>query len=215
MVDDLVAGAVEPRRQHALRDGQTDGVGEPLPQGPGGHLHPRGEAALGVAGAQGAPLAEPRQLLQREVVARQVKEGVEQHRGVSGGEDEPIAVGPARVGRIVLQVPRPQHVAQGGQGHGRAGVPGVGGLHAVDGQRADRVDGQLVRVARHVTVGFPTVRVDHHIGPQLLFVNRHAFLLRNPLPASIARGDRGSRRVEPGSCLGQDPRSDPQPGRGD
>ena len=75
--------------------------------------------------------------------ARQMQHGVEQHRGVSAGEDEPVAVWPAGLGRIVAEHLVPEHVGRRGQGHRRAGMPAVGRLHGVHREGADRVDCQL------------------------------------------------------------------------
>src|SRR3978361_1142311 len=51
-------------------------------------------AVRGGAGRQRAPLAELLQLVQRQVVAREVQDAVEEHRAVAGAEDEAVAVGP-------------------------------------------------------------------------------------------------------------------------
>ncbi len=44
MRDDLKAGAVELLRQQFFRDRQAYGVGDALPQGPGGRLRPGSQA---------------------------------------------------------------------------------------------------------------------------------------------------------------------------
>ena len=59
------------------------------------------------------PLAEALQLLEREVVAGEVQRRVLEDAGVAGGEDEPVAVRPVRVGRVV-----PHHAR--GRGRRRA-----------------------------------------------------------------------------------------------
>ena len=61
-------------------------------------------------------------------------------------QDEPVAVGPVRVGRGVAQEPRPQDVGHRRRAHRGAGMTGVRLLHGVDRQGPDRVDGQLVEV---------------------------------------------------------------------
>ena len=82
------------------------------------------------------------------VVAGQVEQGVEQHRAVPGGEHEAVAVRPVRIGRVVLQVARPQHVRHGRCAHRQAGMAGVRSLHRVGREEADRVDCQRVEINR-------------------------------------------------------------------
>ena len=56
-----------------------------------------------------APLSEVLQLIQRQVVSREMQETVEQHRAVPGGQYKAISVRPLGVRRIMLQEARPQH----------------------------------------------------------------------------------------------------------
>ena len=70
----------------------------------------------------------------------EVKNGPEQHRGVPVGEHEPVAVGPDRILRIILQHPVPNRVDQRRQRHRRARMAGLGLLHGINGERADRID---------------------------------------------------------------------------
>ena len=144
MVDDVVPWTVELGGQASLGDGHAHGVGEALAQRSGGGLDAGGEAVLGVPGRARAELAEALQLVERQVVAGQVEQRVEEHAGVPGGEDEAVAVEPVRPRRGVAEEPRPQHVGHGRRAHGRAGVAAVGLLDAVDGEGADGVDGQLL-----------------------------------------------------------------------
>jgi hypothetical protein len=83
--------------------------------------------------------AELLQLLQRQVVAGEVQQRVDQHRPVAVGQHEAVAVEPLRIGRVVLQVAVPQGDGDVRHAHGRAGVARVGLLHRVHGQRPDRV----------------------------------------------------------------------------
>ena len=48
VIDDIVAGLIELRRQGALGDGETDRVGQALTQRAGGGLHARRQAILRV-----------------------------------------------------------------------------------------------------------------------------------------------------------------------
>ena len=144
VVHDVRAIAVERRAEEALGDGHADGVGEALAEGPGGRLDAGRVPVLGVTGRPAAPLAERAQVVEAEVVARQMEQGVEQHAAVAGREHEAVAVGPRGVGRVEAQVAREQRVGRGRGSHGHAGMAGLGLLHAVDGEKADGVDAALL-----------------------------------------------------------------------
>src|SRR4029077_12499364 len=79
----------------------------------------------------------------REVVAREMQQRVLQHAGVSRAEHETVALAPARIARVRAQKALEDRVGQGSQRHRGAGMPGVGLLHSVHRQSADRVDRQL------------------------------------------------------------------------
>src|SRR3546814_12167897 len=77
--------------------------GEALPERPGGDFHARGVAALGMSRRLAAPLPELLDVVERQVVAGDVQQAVQQRRAVAGREHEAVAVGPQRIGRVVLQ----------------------------------------------------------------------------------------------------------------
>ncbi len=66
---------------------------------------------------------------------------------MSVGQDEPVAVRPVGLGRVVAHHLGEEHVGQGGQGHRRSGVTGVGGPGCVHGQAPDDIDSELVEIA--------------------------------------------------------------------
>mmetsp|Transcript_20755 Transcript_20755/g.52312 ORF Transcript_20755/g.52312 Transcript_20755/m.52312 type:complete len:551 (-) Transcript_20755:7-1659(-) len=149
-------GLVVARRKVSLRGGQADGVANALAQGAGGDLHAGGHKVLGVARGLGAPLAELLQVLQADrVEAAQVQQGVLQHGAMAGRQHKAIAVEELGVLGVVLHLLAPQDVGHRGAAHGEAGVAGVGGVHAIDRQKADGVDavvdgGGLLDGLRHV-----------------------------------------------------------------
>ena len=149
VIDDLVAVAVELGAQPPLGDGHADGVGEALAERPGRRFDPRRQTRLGMSRRPRPPLPERAQLIERQVVARQVEQRVQQHRRVPGRQHEPVTVGPVRMRRRVAQEPRPQDVRHRGRAHRRPWMAGVRLLDAVDRQRPDRVDGEAVEVGRH------------------------------------------------------------------
>ena len=111
----------------------------PCPSGPVVDLDAGREVHLGVSRRLRSPLAEVLELVERQVVAREVQHRVEQHRRVAAREHEAIAVGPVRVGRVVAEVARPDLEGDAGERHRRARVAGVGLLDAVDGEHRDRL----------------------------------------------------------------------------
>jgi len=136
VIDERVAVAVELGRQGALGDGHADGVGEPLTERTGGRLHARCVTDLGMPGGHGMQLPEAFDLLQGQIVAAQVQQGIEQHGAVPVGEHEAIAIRPGGIRGIVLEEVVPQHFGDVRHAHGRAGVAGVGLLDGVHGQSA-------------------------------------------------------------------------------
>ena len=134
MVDHGVAGAVELSRQGLLGERHAHRVGQALAQRASGGLDARRVAELRVAGGLGVELAEVLQLFQVQVVTGEVQQRVEQHGAVAVGQHEAVAVGPLRVGRVVLENIVPQHFGNIGHAHGRAGVAGLGLLYGIHGQ---------------------------------------------------------------------------------
>ncbi len=94
VIDDIGA---EFRRQMALGHRHADRVGEALPERSGGGLDAGHVAVLGVAGGDRAELAEALDLVDRHrLVAEEMKQRIEHHRAMAGGQHEAVAVGPAR-----------------------------------------------------------------------------------------------------------------------
>jgi hypothetical protein len=137
VVDDLVPGPVEFGGEHAFRDRHADGVGQPLPERAGRRFDAGSVANLGVARSPRAELAELLQVVEREVVAAEMQQGVKQHRAVSVREDEAVTVGPAGIGRVMAQVAAPEYFRDFGHPHRHPWVTGVGLLHRVHREGAD------------------------------------------------------------------------------
>ena len=138
VIDDLMVRLVELGRQHLFGNSEADGVGDALTERAGGRLDAGCVADFRVAGGTRAELAEILQIVDRQVVAGQVQQRVDQHRAMAVGKHETVAVRPFRVGRVVPQVAAPQHFGDFGHAHRRAGVAGVCFLHGVHGQCANR-----------------------------------------------------------------------------
>ena len=78
--------------------------------------------------------------------AGQMQHRPQQHRGMAVGQHEAVAIRPDRILRIEAHDPVPQRVDQRRQRHRRAGMARLRLLDGVDGQRADRVDRQLIEL---------------------------------------------------------------------
>jgi hypothetical protein len=144
VIDDTMPGPVELRGEPPLGDRHPDGVREALAERPGGRLDAGRQAPFRMSGRDRAPLAERLQVLERDAVSSQVEERVQQHRGVPGGQHEAVAVGPIRVGRRVAKEPGPDRVGHGRHPHRGTRMSRVRLLDPVDGERPDRIDGELV-----------------------------------------------------------------------
>src|SRR3546814_2406982 len=110
-----------------------------------------------------APLPEALDLVERQVVAGDVQQAVQQRRTVAGGEHEAVAVGPQRIGGVVLQESLPQHVGHRRRAERQAGMAAVGLLHHVDGKEAKRVDAALVRSEEHTSELQSLMRISYAV----------------------------------------------------
>src|SRR5437867_3472182 len=76
------------------------------------------------------------------IEAAQVEKGVQEHRAMTCGEHEAVAVRPVGIPRVEAQVLRKEIEGIIGGPHRQAGVAGPGLLDGVDGQRLEGVDRQ-------------------------------------------------------------------------
>ncbi len=87
----------------ALCDRRSDRHGDALPQRPGRHLDSLKLEILRVPGSRAVQLTEvPDVVHRRPLESGQVEQGVDEHRAMPGRQDEPVAVGPARIVGIEL-----------------------------------------------------------------------------------------------------------------
>ena len=114
---------------------------------------------LGMTGRLAAELAEVADIVERDrglpkplvlgvhgAGAGQVQHRPQQHRGVTVGEHEAIAVRPDRILRIEAHDPVPERVDERRQRHRRAGMAGLRLLNRIDRQRANAIDRQLIQL---------------------------------------------------------------------
>jgi hypothetical protein len=139
VVDDGVAGFVEFSGQQRFGQRHAHGIAQALTQRAGGRFHARGDAHFGVARGLGMQLAEILQLFDRQVIAGQMQQGIDQHRAVAVGQHEAVAVGPGGILGIVTQVAGPQGLGDFRHAHGSTRMPGVRLLHGVHREGADGI----------------------------------------------------------------------------
>ena len=157
VVEDLEARPVVAVGEPLLGDGHADAGGDALAERAGRRLDAGDPVVLGMPGRLAVELAEPADVVERHrrlaeplvvrvhrLRLREMQHRPEQHRGVAVRQHEPVAVGPDRVLRIEVHDAVPDRVDQRRERHRRAGVAGLGRLHRVDREGADRVDGKLV-----------------------------------------------------------------------
>ena len=101
---------------------------------------------LRVARRERAPLAELLEIVQRKLVAGEMQQRVLEHPGMAARQDEAVAVGPGRIGRVMPQMLRVDEVRERRERHGRTGMAGIGLLDRVHRKCPDRVDGQAAQV---------------------------------------------------------------------
>ncbi len=159
---------VKNRSEMLLRNSQTDRIARALAERPGGDFNALSLVRFRVAGSLAAPLAEILELVERDVLETgQVQQGINQHRTVSGGQDETVAIGPMRIDGIELEELGPQHNGEIGATHRQAGVTGLGFFHRIDGQRANRVGGEFLNRNRSEKglIGHKGAFIDNGIRP--------------------------------------------------
>ena len=137
VVDECVA---ERSVEVALRNGEAHGIGDALPQGPRRRLDAGGMAEFRVARGLGAELAEVLDVVEAHVrIAREIEQRIHQHGAVPGRQDEAVAVRPVRVCGVEFQELREQNRCHVCGPHGQARMAGIGLLHRVHAEGADRI----------------------------------------------------------------------------
>ena len=146
VIDDIEAVPVELRCQRQFGKRHADRIGQPLPERAGGGLDPRGHTDLRVTRRFRVKLSKRPQLVDRQVVAGQMQQCIEQHRAMAIGEYEAITIEPARLRRIVFEVTAPERDRDIGHPHRHPGMPGIRLLDRIHGKRPDGA-GHAMRLA--------------------------------------------------------------------
>ena len=80
--------------------------------------------------------------------AEEIKQRVDQHRAVTGGKHEAVAIRPGRVGGIEFQKAREQDGCDIGCSHGQPGMAGFRLLDRIHGKRPNGIGNSLVLLTR-------------------------------------------------------------------
>ena len=75
-----------------------------------------------------------------------MQDRVLQDRGVTGGEDEAVAIDPVGTGRVVVHDPRIEHVGERRERHRGALMARAGGMRRIHGEATNRADGTRVEI---------------------------------------------------------------------
>ncbi len=152
VIDHVVAVAVKLGRQDFFGRCHAHGVGNALPQWASGGFYTGCIAVFGVAGSFAVQLTEVLQIVDRQLITAEVQQRVNQHGAVTIRQHKAVAVGPVRVGRIVLEIVPPQHFCNVRHSHWRTGVTGVGFLDGVHAQGTDSVGKVAARGHRELLI---------------------------------------------------------------
>src|SRR5512138_2134341 len=135
-----MSGLVELRCEMRSGDRHPHAVGKSLPERTRRHLDAGGQSIFRMPRCLAAKLAEILNILQREVISRQMQQGIKQHRTMPTRKDEAVAPCPLRVARIVPQVTRPHRKRHRCRAHRKPRMPGVSFLNCIRGKEADGID---------------------------------------------------------------------------
>src|SRR6266568_5310047 len=103
LIENFVLGGVEPRGGDLCRHGNADRIADALTKWAGRAFHSGRVAKFRMSRRLGMQLPEPFDLRHRHIVTAHVQPGVKEHAAVPAGEDEDIAIHPARLVWVVFQ----------------------------------------------------------------------------------------------------------------
>ncbi len=146
VIDDVAA---EFRRHVAFRQRHTDCGGNALTERTGSGLDAWRDEVFRMARGQRTELTEILDLLDgHRRIAGEIQQRVEQHRAVTGGEHEAVAVRPCRIAGVEFQELREQDRGDIRGTHRQAGVARLRLLDGIHGERANRI-GHTGRIDTH------------------------------------------------------------------
>ena len=136
VVEQLVLGGVETCLRHQAGDGHAHGIANALAERAGGRLDAGRVVKFRVAGRLRMQLAKRLDVIDGKLEAHQVQPSVKEHGAMTGGEDEAIAVEPARAFGIERERVPEEHGADLGAAEREAKMADAGLVHGINGEAA-------------------------------------------------------------------------------
>jgi hypothetical protein len=149
-LNEFVSRLVEGPGEVSCGDRHAHALTESLSQWAGRHFDAGGESVLGVARRDAAKLTEILDVIERNVVARQMEQRIKEHRTMPARKDEAVTSHPFRVAGIMAQVTRPQSESHGRGAHRQPGMPGIGLLNGIRRKKTNGVDRAKLKVVCHI-----------------------------------------------------------------
>ena len=153
VIDNVMARTVELRAHDFFGQGKAHSVGQALTQRASGGFNARRVAQLRVARGAAVQLAEVFQVVDRQVIAGQVQQRVDQHRTVAVGQHEAVTVSERRIARVVLQIIAPQYFGDIRHTHRGTWMTAVGFLHGIHAECTNGV-GTLTTAGHRCSPGY-------------------------------------------------------------
>ena len=147
VVDDLVAGLVVAGGEVRFGHRHADAVGESLPERSGGDFDARCVIGFRVTRRHRSELAEILDFLERQIIAGQMEQAVDQRRTVAGRKHEAISIEPERIARVVLEEILENDVPHRRGAEWQTGMTGIRLLNGVDREGANRVDRERFKLS--------------------------------------------------------------------
>ena len=144
MIDNRMFGTIVARGKIRFGNRHADAIRKTLTERTRRHIHTRRESVFGMPGRERIPLTKIFDFLQRQIITRQMQQGIQQHRAMSTGQNKTVTVKPFWIRGIVFEKTRPQHIRHRRRAERQTGMSAVGFLNRIHRKRADGVDGQLV-----------------------------------------------------------------------
>ena len=136
VIHDRVAGPVEFTREQRLGERHADRVGQSLPEWSRGRFDAGCDAHLRMPRRLAVQLPEAPEFVDRQVVAGEMQQSVQQHRAMPVRQHEAVAIGPRRIARIVFQMAVPQRDGNLGHAERHARMTRFSGFDRIDREHA-------------------------------------------------------------------------------
>jgi len=136
VVENGVLGSVEASGSHLLGHRKSHAIGHTLAERTGGRLDSGSLMELRVSRSDAVELAEFLHLIERKVEPGKVQPCVEKHAAVTSGEDETVAINPARSRWVDLECLTEENGSDISRAEGKAEMSGLAGSDGVDGESA-------------------------------------------------------------------------------